>query len=225
MSDGLTDLRKGISREAVSNSARGEPVTVALAGPAERIEAIPSLAALRIQVFRAWPYLYEGDAVYEAQYLDKYVHSPRAGVILARQGSRIVGASTCLPLADETGNVRTSFTERGWDPADFFYFGESVLLPEYRGRGIGVAFFDEREAHARKMSSCRYACFCSVVRHDNHPSQPAGTVPLDAFWTRRGYTRRPDLTCEMTWTDVGDTLETAKTLVFWIKPLAGGALP
>ena len=50
-------------------------------------------------------------------------------------------------------------------------------------------------------------------------------VPLDAFWTRRGYTRRADLACAMAWRELGDADETAHRLVFWMKSLHGEALP
>ena len=219
----MTHPQAGVDWTAIGGA--DEPVTVTATSRGERAKAIPSLAALRVQVFREWPYLYDGDEAYEACYSDIYARSSLAGVILARQGERIVGASTCLPLTDETENVRAPFVERDWNPEEFFYFGESVLLPAYRGRGIGVAFFDEREAHARKMSAARFACFCSVARPEDHLARPAGYLPLDAFWTRRGYTRRPDVTCEMSWTDLGDTRETTKTLVFWMKPLHGDPLP
>ena len=186
---------------------------------------IPDLAALRVQVFRAWPYLYDGSTAYEEEYLRIYLRSARSALVVARQGDRIVGAATCLPLSDETANVQAPFLARGWDVGDFFYFGESVLLPELRGQGVGVAFFAAREAHARAVSACRYACFCGVVRPDQHPAHPPGFVKLDGFWTRRGYTRRPDLTCEMAWTEIGQVAETAKTLVFWLKSLTGAPLP
>ena len=225
MRAGVSGREQAQTESFVMADACEEPVTVSPASAAERAEVLPRLAQLRVEVFRAWPYLYAGDAEYEAGYLETYARSPLAGIILARQSRRIVGASTCLPLVDETASLKTSFIDRGWDPADFFYFGESVLLPELRGRGIGVSFFEEREAHARRVSSCRIACFCSVVRPNDHPARPEGAVPLDAFWTRRGYTRRPDVTCEMSWTDVGDTGETSKTLVVWMKSLDGGPLP
>ena len=105
-------------------------------GPA-LLPLIDDLAALRIQVFREWPYLYDGDRAYEAEHLATYLRSPRAAVIVARLEGRVVGASTCLPLIDETPNVQAPFVARGWDLNRFFYFGESVLLPECRGRGIG----------------------------------------------------------------------------------------
>ena len=59
---------------------------------------IPSLAALRIQVFREYPYLYEGDLSYEEKYLQDYSRIPDSVVVLALDGERVVGASTALPL-------------------------------------------------------------------------------------------------------------------------------
>ncbi|HLL24828.1 MAG TPA: GNAT family N-acetyltransferase, partial [Kofleriaceae bacterium] len=44
---------------------------------------LPALAALRIRVFREWPYLYDGSLAYEEAYLASYV-SPDAIVVLAR---------------------------------------------------------------------------------------------------------------------------------------------
>jgi GNAT superfamily N-acetyltransferase len=188
-------------------------------------DIVPELAQLRVCVFRAWPYLYEGDEAYEAAYLQTYVRSPRAAVIVARAAGRIVGASTCLPLGDETENVTAPFRARGWELARFFYFGESVLLPAFRGQGVGVAFFAEREGHARAVSACDYAVFCAVQRPSDHPARPAGYQPLDSFWSHRGFVRRPDLKCEIGWKDVGDAEETDKTLVFWMKSLGLAPLP
>ncbi len=173
---------------------------------------IPALAALRCQVFRTWPYLYDGEEAYEQRYLRIYADSPRAAVITASDGDAIVGASTCLPLTDETEGVQAPFVAQGIDPARVFYFGESVLREEYRGQGAGVAFFEAREAHARNVSTCDYTAFASVVRPPGHPARPEGYTPLDAFWTRRGYTRRPDLVCHMAWKDLGHAQETEKPL-------------
>ncbi len=191
------------------------------------------LARLRITVFRAFPYLYEGEEGYERRYLETYVKTPHAAVILARadegkggaKDGRIIGAATCLPLAAETDNVQAPFRARGLDPARFFYFGESVLLAEYRGRGIGVAFFAAREAHARRVSKADFATFCAVQRPPDHPARPAGYVPLDTFWRHRGFVPRPDLTCTMRWRDLGATEESAHRLGFWMKSLTGAQLP
>ena len=186
---------------------------------------IPALAALRCQVFRSWPYLYDGDEAYERGYLRIYADSPRAAVIVASDGDAIVGASTCLPMTDETDAVKAPFIAKSIDPARVFYFGESVLRDEYRGHGTGVAFFAAREAHARAASACDFSAFASVIRPSDHPARPAGYAGLDAFWTRRGYTRRGDLICRMAWKDLGEPDETEKPLVFWMKSLTGAPLP
>ena len=189
------------------------------------VPLVHALARLRVEVFRAWPYLYDGDAAYEAEYMRVYLDSPRAAIIVAWDGDAPVGASTCLPLADETEAVRAPFVAHGIDPSRVFYFGESVLLPAYRGTGAGVAFFARREAHARSWGTFDYAAFCGVRRDPDDPRRPAGAVPLDAFWRRRGFTPVPHITCTMHWREIGDTDETPHTLGFWMKSLSGAALP
>ncbi len=209
---------------AVTEAGAPAAISIETCTGAALRKIIPELAALRIEVFREWPYLYEGDAAYEARYLDLYVRSKQAAIVVARQGS-IVGASTCLPLADESDDVQAPFLARGWDVRDYFYFGESVLRPGLRGQGVGVRFFEAREAHARAVSRAQYACFCGVVRPAGHPARPPGWVPLDSFWHRRGFVRRPDLMCRMRWTDAGDAAERSHDMVFWMKSLHGAPLP
>jgi GNAT superfamily N-acetyltransferase len=181
---------------------------------------LPALAALRIKIFRDFPYLYEGDLGYEEAYLQTYIQAPRAAVILARDGETVIGASTCLPLAHETPNIQKPFVDASADLTSIFYFGESVLDHAFRGRGLGVRFFAAREAHAKSFGGdYDLAAFCAVNRPVDHPLRPASYVPLDRFWTARGYTRRETLTCAMAWRDLGEQAETEKTLIFWTKRL------
>lgn len=180
---------------------------------------VPALARLRRIVFRDWPYLYDGSDAYEAEYIATYARCPRAALVIAWDGAEPVGASSCLPLLDETNNVVDPFRNAGLDPARWFYFGESVLLPAYRGRGIGVAFFEGRETHVRSFGEYGHAAFCAVQRPDDHPMRPPGAVPLDAFWRRRGFTPRPGLTCVMRWRDLGHDGESDHLMQFWTKDL------
>ncbi|BDP43081.1 GNAT family acetyltransferase [Deinococcus aetherius] len=196
-----------------------DALTVCPATGDELRAAIPDLARLRQEVFRAFPYLYEGSAEYEERYLRTYLGAPGALVVLARDGERVVGASTAVPLTQETEEVRAPFQPPEFDPGDVLYLGESVLLPEYRGRGVGHRFFDEREAHARRLG-LGITAFCAVRRPADHPAQPQGYRPLNAFWQARGYTERPDLETTMTWQDVGEAGETAKPMRFWVRRLS-----
>ncbi|XOZ34761.1 GNAT family N-acetyltransferase [Halomonadaceae bacterium KBTZ08] len=181
---------------------------------------VRDVAALRIRVFREWPYLYDGDMAYEEQYLDTYVQSPRSVLVLALDGDQVVGAATGLPLADEEQAFIQPFVDLGYNPEHIFYFGESVLLPAYRGQGIGVRFFSEREAHARELGGFQYCCFCAVERPANHPLRPDGYQPLDDFWRKRGYEPVPELRTHYPWKDIDQAGETAKPMRFWMGKLA-----
>ncbi|MFB9993464.1 GNAT family N-acetyltransferase [Deinococcus oregonensis] len=201
-----------------------QPITVLPATGEELRAALPELARLRQQVFRAFPYLYEGDTDYEEKYLQTYLNAPGAVVVVAREdGGRVVGASTAVPLVQETPEIQAPFTPPEFDRSAVLYLGESVLLPEFRGRGIGHQFFDVREAHARALG-LNVTAFCAVQRAELHPDRPADSHPLNAFWTARGYTERPDLHTQMTWRDMGEAQETAKEMRFWVKKNGEGGV-
>lgn len=180
---------------------------------------LDALAALRIEVFREWPYLYEGSADYEQRYLATYAASPRSLFVLAMVGSEVVGVSTAIPLVDESATFREPFVARGIDPSEICYFGESVLRREWRGRGLGHRFFDEREAHARRLGGFRMTAFCAVERATDDPRRPADHRELDAFWKGRGYRRDEDLACILDWPEAGDPAPRSHRLRFWLRPL------
>lgn len=202
---------------------------------------IPALAELRISVFREFPYLYDGDAAYEARYLETYRQAHGSVVIIVLDSERVIGASTALPMAEETDEVKAPFLAHGYDPERIFYLGESVLLPAYRGRGLGVRFFEERERHAQRLCNLgaehadkkvaeqddgpsakpRYAfdwyAFCAVQRDSDDPRRPPDYVPLNRFWHKRGYQCHPELATSFSWKELGEPAETPKPMLFWLK--------
>ncbi|WP_434030251.1 GNAT family N-acetyltransferase [[Pseudomonas] boreopolis] len=183
---------------------------------------LDDVARLRIAVFRDWPYLYEGDLDYERGYLAAYARSADSVFVLARDRDAVVGASTGLPLLDDAPAFRQPFLDAGLDPAQVFYFGESVLLPAYRGRGLGHAFFDAREAHARQLGRFTATAFCAVDRDPGDPRCPPGHRGNEAFWHKRGYARRPGLTMRLHWEEIGRG-EAEHALTFWTRPLEPSA--
>jgi GNAT superfamily N-acetyltransferase len=185
---------------------------------ADALALLDELARLRIAVFRAWPYLYDGDLDYERAYLAAFAAAPHALIVLARAEDRIVGASTAMPLAAAELAIRAPFEAVGRDLATICYFGESVLEAEWRGRGAGHAFFDAREAHARGHGA-QESAFCGVIRPDDHPRRDPAYRPLDAFWRARGYAPAAGIVCRLSWRDLGDPEETEKALQFWTRRL------
>lgn len=198
------------------------PLTVAaLRGP-ELLPVLDDVARLRIRVFNDWPYLYQGNLGYERDYLAAYAATSDAVCVVARAGDAIVGASTGLPLLDDGPAFRQPFEAAGIDPAQVFYFGESVLLPAWRGQGIGHAFFDAREAHARTLGRFAMTAFCAVDRDVGDPRRPDGHRDNDTFWRKRGYARQPGMTMQLRWEEVGRG-EVLHPLTFWTRALEPAA--
>jgi GNAT superfamily N-acetyltransferase len=179
---------------------------------------LDDVAQLRIAVFRDWPYLYDGDQAYERKYLQAYQTSKDALIVGAYDGDWLVGASTGAPLVDHAQEFGGAFSDMDLDISRFFYCAESVLLPRYRGQGVGKTFFDLREKHARDLGYS-HICFCAVVRPDDHPLRPDAYQPLDGFWESRGYAPLPNVIATFEWKDVDKRVETRKPLQFWMRPL------
>ncbi|MGI9411034.1 MAG: GNAT family N-acetyltransferase [Hyphomicrobiaceae bacterium] len=193
-----------------------------LVGPA-LAGAIPALSRLRLDVFREWPYLYDGDAENEAEYLAGFAASTNAIIVAALDQEEIVGAATAAPLMEHTEEFAPMFAARGYDPQTIFYCGESVLLPAYRSRGIGHAFFDCREDHAACLNAAGHiftlSSFCGVIRDASDPRSPPGYRPLDDFWERRGYRKVDGLIGHYDWRETGEVEETRKDMQFWMRAL------
>ncbi len=195
-------------------TVRVTPLTGAAIAP-----VLPEIARLRIAVFRDWPYLYDGTVGYERTYRAKFASAKGAVIAAAHNDEEIVGCATAAPLTEVEAEFAAPFRARGMEVARIFYCGESVLLPAFRGQGLGHAFFDQREAHARALGGFTHSTFCGVVRPADHPLHPNHYPPLDPFWMKRGYTKVGGLTTEFTWKDIDQPAETPKTMQFWMKPL------
>jgi GNAT superfamily N-acetyltransferase len=178
---------------------------------------LDGLGALRIAVFREYPYLYDGTLAYEREYLRTYASAPDSLVVLVTDPTDcVVGATTCIPLRDEGPEFQEPFRRHGLSLDDVCYFGESILLPPLRGKGIGKDFFRRREAHAQRLG-VRWTGFCAVDRPADHPLRPSSYRPLDEFWTARGYTKHPEMQATFEWKEIGEAAESPKTLTFWLK--------
>jgi GNAT superfamily N-acetyltransferase len=181
---------------------------------------IDEIGGLRIAVFREFPYLYDGTLDYERPYLERYAASGRSLIVTMRHEGRLIGATSCQPLADEMVEFRAPFEKQHLATGDYFYFGESIILPPWRGRGTGKSFFRFREKHAASFRDYRFTTFCAVERSPDDPQRPADYRPLDGFWERNGYQKRPDLPVELSWKEPGGGEEIPHALTFWTKPLS-----
>jgi GNAT superfamily N-acetyltransferase len=187
---------------------------------AEIIPYLDEIAKLRISVFREFPYLYDGSVEYEQKYLQSYCESQESLVVLLKYRNQVIGATTGLPLLDSDEEFQKPLRNSGYDYdiGQVFYFGESVLLPEYRGLGYGHSFFDSRESHAKKKGYS-IVCFCAVNREDTHELRPKNYRPHDDFWKKRGFAKHSTIVAEFDWKEVPDGVYRKNKLIFWLKSI------
>lgn len=201
-----------------SRSDRSNDIIVETVRNGAAAALLDDLARLRISVFREWPYLYEGDVGYERAYLAAFAQAPDCALVVARDGDQLVGAATAMPMSRADGVFRQPF-EAGGDALDkVYYFGESVLQPEYRGRGAGHRFFDLREEHARSAGA-DMVTFCAVVRPQSDPRRVAGVRSLEPFWDKRGYAPLPGYFTRVSWPEVGAGGDVENLMRFWGRAL------
>jgi GNAT superfamily N-acetyltransferase len=177
---------------------------------------IDGLGELRIAVFREYPYLYDGSLDYERDYLRSYSQCPQSFVALVLDDGKVVGASTCIPMIHGDPEFQAPFIAAGHDLTRICYFGESMLLPSLRGRGLGKEFFARREAYAHRIAA-KVTTFCAVDRPTDHHRRPQGYRPLDTFWHSQGYAQQPGLQATFHWKDLDDSDDTPKPMTFWTK--------
>ena len=179
-------------------------------------DALRDVARLRLTLFREFPYLYEGTAEAEAEYLQTYAQTPGAALVLARDGERVVGAATAVPLSGEVEELQAPFRAAGIDPAQVLYIGEALLEDGYQNQGLGGQLLDRAEAQADALGLPLLAA-AMVQRPDDHPLKPAGWRSPRSLAERRGYVMRPELDTTLTWQEVGESRPSPKPMRFWVR--------
>jgi GNAT superfamily N-acetyltransferase len=178
-----------------------------------------SVAKLRIEVFREYPYFEEPDLDRETQFLKKLLSNKESIGVLIFDHTTLVGVSLGYPLSIEEPSLRRPFKERQLDVESYFFFGDSTLLKTYRGRGIGHHFFDAREAHVVHYKKFKHICFCVPDYLEVDPQRPKDFIPLHDFWRKRGYVQHSEIKCSLSWKMIGEVRLAEKQMVYWIKDL------
>ena len=183
----------------------------------EIIPYIHKIAALRIAIFREYPYLYEGGMSYEERYLLMYSRTEDAILVIAEDNDEVVGVITGLPLTESMEEIKGLFIEKNIPAERIFYLGEIILLQEYRSKNIGYMMYQQFERAVKELEFYEKIALCEVVRTENDLRKPLNYKSLNSFWNRQGYVKHPDLIADFSWKEIGAIEETKHPMVFWIK--------
>lgn len=184
---------------------------------------IEAIAHLRIDIFREYPYLYDGHLEYEAGYLKKFARTQESIIVIAEENRRIIGAMTGLPLRFEIESIKQPWLDHRIDIEKVYYFSEVLIYPQYRGKGLGRKLFELAEKTVTAFHTYDTLSLATVIRDNHHPQKPNNYKELDDFWSQNGYTRQDNLICHLAWQEVDENKESDKPLIFWVKKLSASS--
>ena len=181
-------------------------------------DCLNDIASLRIEIFREFPYLYDGRCEEELNYLKLYSVTPDSFVIIVKEGEKVAGAATGMPLRHESTELVDPFSGTSYPVDEIFYVGELLFYPEHRNHGMGMQVVRMVEEQVRSYSTYRYLTCATVVRPDNHPLRPADYIPIDRFLAHTGFNLLTGITTSFTWLET-DGVRRSHPMKFWIKEL------
>lgn len=177
---------------------------------------IDELGRFRIEIFKEFPYLYEGNMEYERKYLSRYTESSESILILMKDTRGLIGACTGIPLQDEDTEFVRPFQKI--DIEEIFYIGEVMVRAGSRGKGLGTELLSKM-LDLITRSRFKTVCFYTVDRRINHPLRPYNYKSSERLWKRFGFVMDPEKLVHFRWKDLGNSTETDKPMNVWIKRL------
>jgi len=184
---------------------------------------IDSIAEFRINVFKEFPYLYQGNVEGERKYLVNYANDPQATLIVAKVNSKLVGIATGIPLNASLhllDDIRIELSKKSFDPKKFYYCGEMIILEDYRNQGLGAKLYEQQKSQIQCWGFT-YFCALTVKRSTTHPLKPKNYIDIKNFLDKIGYKKFGfELPCH--WPTIlssGKVKNIKNKLILWTKEI------
>lgn len=171
-------------------------------------EAIISLVN---EVFYDYPYLYQGNCPGYDESLCAYAQSMNSLVVLALDEEKVIGLATGIPINE-------SWVKDDLDLQGAYYLGELVVLPSYRGQGLGYKMGKEIESFARDHKYSLLTLL-SIDEALLEARAPNGYISSSCTFKKLGYSKHPNLYYDGSWINVGESEPIPHRHRFWTKAL------
>lgn len=208
-----------VNSVAVSSAPRKHDSEEKLLTGSNIASCLETLASLRLEIFREYPYLYEGRHEDELCYLKSYAEAPDACVILGMESGTIAGAATGMPLIHEDPQMLEAFSKNSLAVEGFYYVGELLLYQSFRNRGLGSKLLGQMESHIRSLGKYRKLTCATVVRPEDHPARRQDYIPITRFLAHSGFVILPGVTTSFSWSE-NDGIRRDHPMQFWVKELS-----
>lgn len=179
---------------------------------------INTIAALRILIFKEYPYLYDGDIQTEMDYLKSYSKSKNSVLIIVKDKQKVIGAVIGIPLAEADEIILPPFAQNQ-SIHSIFYLGEILLLKEYRGKGIGYQMYRMFEDLVRQKKQYHKIAIAEVIRDQHDPRKPKNYISVHKLLERLGYVKHPEMVILASYKEVDSTGKIPHSLVYSFKDL------
>ncbi|MDU0461005.1 MAG: GNAT family N-acetyltransferase [Geobacteraceae bacterium] len=181
-------------------------------------DAVDDVATLRLEIFKEYPYLYQGQREDELSYLVTYAEAPDACIILAYHGHEVIGAVAGMPLIHEDAWMSEAFAGTTFPLNEVYYVGELLFRPDYRNCGMGRKLLAQLERHIGSLGHYRKLTCATVERPKDHPLRPRDYISITRFLARTGFSQLSGVTTSFMWCEV-DGVKRNHPMQFWSKEL------
>ena len=181
---------------------------------------VSDITQLSLQIYREYPYLYEGTEEEYLPFIQRYSESNDGIASILFDDKKLIGVCIGMPLNEMRDNYLGNFSSITKEELDsLYYLGEFLLLKQYRSQGNGKQMYTSFENEVIKKSLYKTLCFCKIQEFLEHPSQPDNYFSMNNFWKQSEYVAREDLSFNVDWVNVNETTLSPHQLYFWFKPL------
>lgn len=176
------------------------------------------MARVYINMFKEFPYLYEGSIVEcEKNYLEGYFISNLSRILLLFKNERVVGVSVSLPVDEvKETKIKSTFLKKQLDTSKYFYIGGTVIEEPFRSLELIRTISKYHETHA-KNNGYSQLVFVTVKRNPFHPSQTVNYRTLEPIWQHLGYSLVEGIEVKDKWKQADTHQEEENTLHIWTK--------
>lgn len=188
------------------------------------LSIINTISDWRIKEFKEYPYLYEGNLEYEKDYSNAYVKTDKSSAAVAYDNDTVVGFLTGIPLIEDKEtfpDTEREFVKYGFDPKTFYYFGEIIVDPQYRHKGIASKLFTILENKVSQELGYKNVCFITIEHPENHPLKPTDYQDSSVIWQHLGYEKK-DIKVSIVYPTIqpdGSVQNKENVMVYWVKKL------
>ncbi len=185
----------------------------------------------RLTYFREFPYLYEGNEQDEINYANSLIRHDDGfiSIYLEKNKQEVInifnpiGIFTGTPLSQMLKHFHglDTYFQAEHDITKYYYFGELIIQPNYRGHGLAKHML-KTLCNEIRQRGYHYATLLTVDREENHPQQPINYQGSnDILWQKLGF-QRTNTKIKLAWqTYINDdeSCSLDNTLSFWVKKL------